>query len=262
MVDLFPRPTIFAHRGASQFAPENTLASFDLAEKQGATAIELDAQLTSDGHVVVIHDDTVDRTTEGLGRVRDLDINTVKSLDAGSHFDISFKGERIPTLEDVFATFGQRLLINIELKNNASPFDDLPAKVASLVTQYHLQERVIFSSFNPIAVHRIKRLLPETSCGMLCSGGWANTWMDLRRLRLISFDALHPDISNVDQSLVDRVHGTGSRIHVYTANQPDEIQRLLDLGVDGFFTDAPPLAIQLLNQHRQISKGGASRPNP
>jgi len=85
--------------------------------------------------------------------------------------------------------------------------------------------------------------------------------MDLRKLRLINFDALHPDISNVDQSLVDRVHGTGSRIHVYTANQPDEIQRLLDLGVDGFFTDAPPLAIQLLNQHRQISKGGASRQN-
>lgn len=258
MADIFPRPTIFAHRGASQFAPENTLAAFDLAYRQGALAIELDAQLTSDGQVVVIHDDTVDRTTDGIGRVRDLDSTTIKGLDAGAHFDIAFKGERIPTLEEVFSTFGDKLLINIELKNNASPFDDLPAKVARLVKQHNLGERVIFSSFNPIAVIKIMRLLPETPCGMLCAGGWANKWMNIRNLRLIRFTALHPDIADVDRALVERVHTSGGRVHVYTANRPEEIQILLDLGVDGFFTDAPALAIQLLSQHRQAAHRGIS----
>jgi glycerophosphoryl diester phosphodiesterase len=91
MLTELPRPTIFAHRGASAYAPENTLAAFELALRQGADAIELDAKLTRDGHIVVIHDQTVDRTTEGRGRVKDMTLAELRKLDAGSHFDVAFQ---------------------------------------------------------------------------------------------------------------------------------------------------------------------------
>ncbi len=146
MLDMISNPVIFAHRGASNYAPENTLAAFDLAYRQGAKAIELDAKLTADGQVVVIHDQTVDRTTGGSGRVKEMRLAQLKELDAGSHFDVSFKGEPIPTLDEVFAAFGPFLFINVELTNYASLLDPLPEKVAGLVKKHKLSQRVMFSS--------------------------------------------------------------------------------------------------------------------
>ena len=115
MFESSPRPFIFAHRGASSHAPENTLAAFELAIQQNADGIELDVKLTADGHVVAIHDATVDRTTGARGRVKDLPLTDLRSLDAGSFFAPNFKAEKIPTLEDVFEAVGRRTLINVEL---------------------------------------------------------------------------------------------------------------------------------------------------
>src|SRR3990170_393671 len=106
MFNQLPRPVIFAHRGASAYAPENTLAAFSLAVRQKSDGIELDAKLSADGHVVVIHDQTVDRTTSSRGRVADLTLADLREMDAGSHFDVEYKGERIPTLEEVFEAIG------------------------------------------------------------------------------------------------------------------------------------------------------------
>src|SRR4030066_1443200 len=123
-VDL-KRPTIFAHRGSSAFAPENTVAAFKLAVQQHADAVELDAKLTSDGQVIVIHDQTVDRTTNGTGRVNRLTLVELQNLDAGSHFDATFKGEKVPSLAEVFYTIWNQIFINVEFKNYASPMEDL-----------------------------------------------------------------------------------------------------------------------------------------
>ena len=123
----YPQPLIIAHRGASAYAPENTLAAFELAIQQGAPAIELDAKLSCDGHVVVIHDQTVDRTTPHSGRVGELSLAELRRMDAGSHFDTCFQQERIPTLAEVFESIGPGTLINVELTNYSSPGDDLPA---------------------------------------------------------------------------------------------------------------------------------------
>jgi glycerophosphoryl diester phosphodiesterase len=147
-----PRPTVFAHRGASAHAPENTLAAFQLALSQGAPAIELDAMLCADGQVVVIHDDTVDRTTNGLGKVRQMPLAAIKELDAGTSFASTFKSEKIPTLLEVFETLGHEIFINIEIKNYAYPLDDLPTHVASLVQKFNLSDYALFSSFNPLAL--------------------------------------------------------------------------------------------------------------
>lgn len=247
MFNMISNPVIFAHRGASNYAPENTLAAFDLAYRQGAKAIELDAKLSADGKVVVIHDQTVDRTTEGSGKVKEMRLAQLKELDAGSHFDVSFKGEQIPTLDEVLAAFGDLLFINVELTNYASLLDPLPEKVAGLVTRHKLSQRVMFSSFNPIALLRIRRLMPETPIGLLAlpgkSGGWARSWLG----RTISYQALHPAFRDVTSALVESCHQRGQRVFVWTVNQVEEMRSLLDLKVDGIFTDDPVLAQQVFS---------------
>ena len=142
------KPKIFAHRGASAYAPENTMAAFSLAVHQGADAIELDAKLSADGYVVVMHDDTVDRTTNGTGRVSSLSLAELQKLDAGSKFPPLFKSEKVPTLEEVYETLGRKILINVELTNYSTPMDDLPDKVIALVKKFNLEERVLLSSFS------------------------------------------------------------------------------------------------------------------
>jgi glycerophosphoryl diester phosphodiesterase len=243
-----PRPTVFAHRGSSAYAPENTLAAFQLALNQGAPALELDAMLCADGHIVVIHDDTVNRTTNGSGQVHQMPLAAIQELDAGSYLNPAFKSEKIPTLTEVFETVGRRIFINIEIKNYASPLDSLPSRIASLVQKFNLGEYVLFSSFNPLALLKIRRLLPQAPCGLLIfhgtAGGWARGWLGRR----FPCQALHPDLRDVTPSFVASTHQSGRRMHVYTVNQPDEMKRIFELGVDGIFTDDPPLALGLLKE--------------
>jgi glycerophosphoryl diester phosphodiesterase len=136
---------VFAHRGASKYAPENTIAAFQLAVEQCADAIELDAKLSADGKVVVIHDQTVDRTTNGTGRVNKLTLSELKELDAGSFFDRKFAAERIPTLDEVFESVGKRIFINVELTNYASRNDELIPLVVEIVKRHGIHKNVLFS---------------------------------------------------------------------------------------------------------------------
>lgn len=243
------QPTIFAHRGASAHAPENTLAAFHLALTHNADAFELDAKLSADGHVVVIHDQTVDRTTDSHGEVNKMTLAALRELDAGSFFDIAFHGERIPTLDQVFEIFGHQTLINVELTNYASISDDLPKRVVDLVKRHRLEKNILFSSFNRRALITAYRLLPEVPIGLLTQPGrrgwWARSW--LGRMS-IPCEALHPEKTDVNQKLVVSLHKQGRRINVWTVNKPDDIRRLCALGVDGIFTDDPRLARQVLNE--------------
>ncbi|MEW5868654.1 MAG: glycerophosphodiester phosphodiesterase family protein [Chloroflexota bacterium] len=245
MLAELPAQAIFAHRGASAYAPENTLAAFQLALRQDADGIELDAKLTADGHVVVIHDQSVDRTTMHTGRVRELTLAEIRQMDAGSHFDVAFRGEPVPTLEEVFKAVGQLTFINVELTNYASLTDALPEKVAELVKRFKLNRRVLFSSFNPLALVRIRRLLPEAPIGLLAlpgtNGSLARSWPG----RLLAYQSLHPEKGDVTSALVARTHQRGNKIFVYTVNLEDDMQRLFAQGVDGIFTDDPVLACQV-----------------
>lgn len=233
---------IIAHRGASVYAPENTHAAFKLAIEQGADAIELDAKLSSDGYVVVIHDQTVDRTTTSTGRVNEMTAFELSRLDAGSHFDWAFRQETIPLLDDVFSTWGSEIFFNVELTNYASPRDSLPKKVAELVRFYHLQERVLFSSFNPYALVKIRSLIPDCRIGLLAfqglRGAWARSWAG----RLLNYDSLHPEASDVTRELVRSSHRHQKAVYVYTVNDRQLMGKLFDLQVDGVFTDDPLLA--------------------
>lgn len=242
-----PKPTIFAHRGSSAHAPENTLAAFELAIRQAADGIELDAKLSADQEVVVIHDQTVDRTTDGTGRVRDLPLAALRELDAGSHFDVAYRGESIPTLSEVLEAVGQRIFINIELTNYETPNDALPEKLAQLVLHHGLSDRVLFSSFNPFIVRRIHRLLPEVPIGLLILPGFVGKLVRGWPGKLIvAYQALHPRLTDVTDTLVRRAHQAGKRVNVFTVNQASDMRFLFSLAVDGIFTPDPLLARQVL----------------
>jgi glycerophosphoryl diester phosphodiesterase len=242
-----PKPAIIAHRGACAFAPENTLASFELALRQGADAVELDAKLTQDGHIVVIHDQTVDRTTMHSGWVRDLSLAQLRKMDAGSHFDIAFAGEAIPTLDEVFKAVGKLTYTNVELTNLITPLDNLPGKTAALVKRHKILQRVWFSSFNPIALLRIHRLLPESPIGLLAWPGAAGWWARSPLGRLIPYQSLHVAMRDAKPGLIKRMHHDQRKVFVYTINLENEMLRLFEMGVDGIFTDDPLLARRVLN---------------
>ncbi len=242
MLESLPRPVLFAHRGASAHAPENTLAAFELALEQGTDAIELDAKLSADGHVVVIHDATVNRTTGARGRVKDMTLADLRSLDAGSFFSEKFKGEKIPTLEEVFESVGKRTFINVELTNYDSPRDHLVESVCMLVKKFGLQKRVLFSSFFASNLSAARRYLPEVPRGLLALNGWLGVWHRSFGFAFGKYDALHPHLSDTTPQQVQRVHRLGRRIHVWTVNEADDMRRLFAWGVDGIFTDDPLLA--------------------
>jgi len=244
-------PMVVAHRGASAHAPENTQAAFRLAAEQGAHAIELDAKLSADGQVVVFHDRTVERTTGSRGAIQDLTLAQLKTLDAGSFFDAQYAREPIPTLEEVFDTVGQRLLINVELTNYAAPFDNLVPRVAELVRAFHLEERILFSSFHPFNLYRAAQLLPEVPRAILAGPGRSGWWARSRMMRAVSPEAVNPYFSDASAFYLQRQREHGRKVYVWTVNDPIEMARLLRDGADGLITDDPLLGLKALADHAQ-----------
>lgn len=245
MLTSLPQPIIFAHRGACAHAPENTLAAFELALAQRADAIELDVKLSADGQAVVIHDPTVDRTTDGFGRVRDLTLAQLKALDAGSSFSEKYRGERIPTLAEVFESVGQRTFINVELTNYTTPRDDLVETVCALLRKFNLQKRVIFSSFLASNLTRAAAYLPEVPRGLLAMNGLLGAWARSFGFAFGKYQALHPYLKDVTPQQVQRVHRLQRRIHVWTVNLEEDMRQLFQWNVDGIFTDDPQLAVRV-----------------
>jgi glycerophosphoryl diester phosphodiesterase len=248
MFDLFPRPIIFGHRGACAYAPENTLESFQLAFDQGADGIELDAKLSADGEVVVIHDATVDRTTNGHGRVASHRLVDLRALDAGSFFSEKYHGAKIPTLQEVFEAFGKKGIINVELTNYYGPRDDLAEKVCGLVRKHSLQNHILLSSFFAYNLKKAGQILPDVPRGLLALDGWKGIWARSFGFMFGEYQALHPNLKDVNRQQVQRVHRLKRRIHVWTVNAPEEIRSMRELDVDGIITDDPQAAVRALGR--------------
>lgn len=248
MFEHFPSPIILAHRGDLAHAPENTLPSFQQAIQKGADGVELDVKLTSDGHVIVIHDPTTDRTTDGKGRVTSLSLAEIRKFDAGSWFDEKFRGTQVPLLAEVFETVGMDRLINIELTNYSTPRDGLTEKVCQLIKKHNNQKQIIFSSFFPSNLKIASQQLPQVPRGLLAMPGVIGLWARSFGFMFGDYQALHPHISSVDKQQVQRVHRINRRVHVWTANTSEEINQLKEWGVDGIFTDDPQTAVRALGR--------------
>lgn len=247
-----PVPAIFAHRGASAHAPENTFASFDLAIEEGCDGIELDVMLTRDKEIVVIHDTNLERITQFRGKVSELNLSTIKQLDAGSFFDIEYKNEKIPTLREVFDYYGGKTFINIELKNYENINNTLPKLVAQLIIEFGLERHVLISSFNPIALRKFRHSLQGIPIGLLAlpkiKGWWARS---ILAKYLIPHESLHPEFHDATPGLIQTSHKYGKRVHTYTVNKPEDLKKMINRKVDGFFTDDPLLARKILSQFQQ-----------
>ena len=246
MFKSFQKAVVFAHRGACAHAPENTISSFELAVEHLADAVELDAKLSMDGQVMVIHDQTVDRTTDGHGSVNEMTCAELKNLDAGSKFNSKYAGEKIPTLDEVFEHVGQKLFVNVELTNYGSRNDDLVEKVVQVVKRQNMQGRVLFSSFLPKNLKIAQQLLPDTPVAILCLPGIGGVITRSSLLRTTSPEIIHPYLTDVNQGFVNREHKNGRRVHVWTVNLEADLKRMLSLGVDGIFTDDPQKARKLI----------------
>jgi glycerophosphoryl diester phosphodiesterase len=236
-------PVIIAHRGYRKRYPENTLAAFAAAFDAGAGMVELDVTLTRDRRVVVLHDDTLDRTTDGRGQVRAYTLDELKRLDAGSWFDPCFTGERLPTLEEVLNLCTARGMVNIEIKAGAFEAGRLPdtieEQVLTAVAKRGMGDRVLLSSFETRFLARIAERTNAPAIGVLTERRIGSDPLSLcKRLRAFSW---HPDFRSVTTARVRAMHAAGIMVFPYTVNRPEDFRGLLQMGVDGVFTDDPPL---------------------
>lgn len=236
------RTLVFGHRGAMASAPMNTMAAFQLACEQGADGVELDAQLSKDGHIVIVHDFTVDASTDGCGDVSDLTLTELKRLDAGGWFAEEFAGEGIPTLDEVFAGFADKLYVNVELKSRFDDNADIAAAVSDCIRRHGLMEQTIVSSFDARLLRKFRQICPQALMAYL-HGPEVSGLMDE-----VPHEARHPWHDFIDDEYMRWARGAGCLVNAWTVNDPDRACVLKKMGVNGIITDSPADVISALNQ--------------
>lgn len=232
--------TLFAHRGMSSLAPENTLAAFALCGQHGIRWIECDVDILADGTVVVSHDDTLDRCTDQSGSLAELTKADLSDIDAGSWFHDDFIGESIPTFEQLITLVNQHELnINVEIKSCSAGWamtDKLIANVITALAQLDIGRELIVSSFNHLALAEFKRRRPQTPVACLFeAASLGDDWESV--MQACVADYIHPEDQNLTQAMVARFKSAGYKINVYTVNDLARANQLFNWGVDGVFTD-------------------------
>ncbi|KXZ20783.1 glycerophosphodiester phosphodiesterase [Bacillus nakamurai] len=233
-----------AHRGASGYAPENTFAAFDIAADMNTDLIELDVQLTKDGHIVVIHDDKVDRTTDGSGFVKDFTLKELQTLDAGSWFGPEFKGERIPLLEEVLKRYHPEIGLLIELKGHASQIG-LEKAVGQLLGRFSFSIHHIVQSFSIKSIQTFHEMYPSVPTAIITRPSFG--MFSQNQLNAYKSVANYVNIkyTRLNRYLISSARKNGLKVFAWTVRDPKTAAKLQDM-VDGIVTDYPDF----------ISKGG------
>lgn len=231
---------VTAHRGASGLTPENTMSAMLKAIEIGSDYAELDVQETKDGVLVLLHDSSLKRTADLDKNIREMNYADLNAIDVGTWFDSTFAGEPIPTLEAVIDAVYGKMKLNIELKMNGHE-QCLVERVVELVKKKNFISNCIITSFNFEAINKVKELDPEIKAGYIFS----------RMPEGIDVFTAHVDLLSVkftlvDEEFVNRAHANNKEVHVYTVNKPEEMKRLIKLGVDSIITDRPDILIQML----------------
>jgi len=235
----------YAHRGASGYFPENTMAAFQSAIELGATGIETDVQMTSDGELVLIHDESLLRTTGVNKLVKDVTLEELRQLDCGSWFDPKFAGERIPTLDELLQLAkSASIKLNIELKSGVVLYPDIEHKLLQKLAEYGLQQQCIISSFNHYSLALCHALNPNVATGILYMEGLYRPWDYAATL---GANALHAPNYTVNAELVEEAARSNTSYNVWTVNDPQDMKRLIATGVAGIITDYPDRLHAILN---------------
>ena len=239
---------VIAHRGFSGRAPENTVAAFKKAMEIGSDAIEFDVRFTGDGHLVIFHDDKLERTTNGRGKVAGFTLKELKQLDAGGWFYSAFAGERIPTLKEVLELTRGRILLNIELKkgdHGKYSMLDLADRTLREVLEAGMERAVLFSSFDLGAVQRVHEKDPRIPVAFITGDPW-NSPLDAMKGN--SFPVLNPGKSVLNEDNLSKARQQGIRINVWTPDTVKEMEKFIAMGVDGIITNHPDRLIELLKK--------------
>jgi len=240
------RPIVIAHRGASHGAPENTLAAYQLAIEEGATVAETDVFLTLDGVVVAIHDETLDRTTDGSGPVVQATAADIAQLDAGSWFGAHNAGEPVPTLSGLLGAIGNDLILCIEIKTGVGIVD----KIVGLLETHGVRDRVIIFSFDMEQIALAKALMPDVPALFLLDrprrkGGFGDG--PIEAARTLGVDMIGADLRGLTADFVSRAQAAGYPVFVYTVDAPRNVRAAAALGVDGIITNRPRATQDILN---------------
>ncbi|OGQ92383.1 MAG: hypothetical protein A2253_00970 [Deltaproteobacteria bacterium RIFOXYA2_FULL_55_11] len=226
-----------AHRGSSGSYPENTRLAFEKAIEAGADMIEMDCRLSKDGHVVVIHDDRLDRTARAKGFVKGKTLRQLKKLDVGAWLKKSFKGERIQTLEEILEIVSGKVEINLEIKSVLRGPLGIELKVLFIVSHFDYLERAIFSSFDYQSLRRLRELAPDVRIGVLYGAGIKdNPFQAAREMNAYS---LHIQREFATPHFLEEARELGLKSFVWTVNEVKEMEKFLSLGVDGIISDFP-----------------------
>ncbi len=236
---------IFAHRGFSGYYPENTMLAFQkVAEETVADGIELDVQVSKDGELVIMHDETLDRTTNGTGNLRDYTLEELKMLSVGVNVKGILPRQTIPTMREYFEWLRTtNLITNIELKTSIYPYPGIEEKLVALVHEYGVEKQVWYSSFNHYTIKRIKELEPEANCGLLIEDWIVNSAdycvsQGAATLNARTSFGLMPGLG-------DELHAKGVKLQIWTPNDAETMQKLIDNGVDVLITNFPDIAAKV-----------------
>lgn len=244
------RPLVIGHRGAMALAPENTLASFELALAQGADGVECDVHLTRDGQVVVMHDFSLERTTNGKGAIAEKTLSDLAELDAGSWFGSEFVGERVPTLDQFLAVLQREAarrehppIAVIELKAGSGRYPGIEKAVVEAVRRAQWSAHTVLISFDHVAIQETKRLAPEISAGILYHAAPIDA---PAMARAALADVLGPSRELLNAEAVERAQASGLQVFVWTALTPAHARQLAAMGVEAFGANHPQEALAAL----------------
>lgn len=241
---------VISHRGANRLAPENTIPAFEKALTFGVDGFENDVHLTKDGAVVVCHDDTVDRTSNGKGRICDHTLSELRALDFGAWFSPEFADTKLPTLEEFFALCGSLKVVNVEIKREADGSTESAAAVLQLAKQMGVADKLIISSFN---MDMLQACLKADADARICYLYAPGTPLceeivddPVAVAKQYNLYAYHPMVAMVNRDYIEECHGGGIVVNPWTVNQDHALKALKDWGSDGAITDAPDLAMQIM----------------
>ncbi len=270
-MSIFPAlkiPYLLAHQGGEHLAPTNTMAAFAVADSIGVDFLDIDVHMTRDGHLVSIHDNTVDRTTNGHGRVDTYTLAKLQTLDAGYHFQdlqgsYSYRGKgvRIPALEEVFSTYAAKYHLHFEIKD-AYPKGEpsqIEAKLWTLIQKYGMEKKTIVGAFQQKIVDRFQQL---SSGQVVVAAGTTEVaqFVLAHKLRLPALYRRHSHVLEIplhsyginlkDRSLIEQAHHLDMQVYYWTIDDQPTMQELIKLGADGIFTNRPDLLKDVINAAR------------
>lgn len=241
--------TVIGHRGASGYAPENTMVSFLKAVELNTPMVECDVHETRDGVIAVIHDADVARTTNGQGRVEDLTWDELQRLDAGSWFGPEFQGAKIPRIEELFEAIGHKASIDIEVKAGRQLYPNIIRKLADLIRRYDLGHRILISSFHTEYLREARQRLPEAEITLIYSKPRPDAIQEAVRE---GWHSLHPRYDQVSPELITEAHQNGILVRPWNFNTFEAMRPFFDMDIDGISSDFPDRATQLAMERGRL----------